>query len=249
MPRRPHVEEWQEPWMGWRGVKLGVPWSGGSCRVPGSRTSMLPASQIHMGTRPVGRPGSRQGAWSWWSPKDPPTQLLGPPLWGWRGSQGPTCHPSWGQAVTTGEGGALTWFQFFSKRRKCNGRMERKKTKVTRNHRNRSRERRSFGKKRGKEGAWWHREAPEPPAEGGAEALGWGLWGTAGSAEEGLGPGVPWDVIFNSNLTGTAVKNSRNSVFPYICLPIIVIGKLPWLKAKICLKSWKFHKGRNNFQD
>ena len=99
------------------------------CLVPGSRTSMLPASQIHMGTRPVGRPGSRQGAWSWWSPKDPPTQLLGPPLWGWRGSQGPTCHPSWGQAVTTGEGGALTWFQFFSKRRKCNGRMERKKQK------------------------------------------------------------------------------------------------------------------------
>lgn len=38
-------------------------------------------------------------------------------------------------------------------------------------HRNRTRERRGFRKKRVKENVSWHRKAPGPPAERGAEAL------------------------------------------------------------------------------
>lgn len=77
---------------GVEGNEVGAPWSGGSCRVPGSRTSMLPASQIPTGTRLVGKAGAGQGAWSRWSP-NPPTQLLRPLLWGWRGARDPHSTP------------------------------------------------------------------------------------------------------------------------------------------------------------
>ena len=58
------------------------------------------------------------------------------------------------------------------------------------------------------------------------------LWGGGSGGQwaverRGRGQGSPETLYLTQTLIGTTVKNSRNSVFPYICLPIIVIGKLP----------------------
>ena len=58
------------------------------------------------------------------------------------------------------------------------------------------------------------------------------LWGGRSGGQQaverrGRGQGSPETLYLTQTLIGTTVKNSRNSVFPYICLPIIVIGKLP----------------------
>ena len=83
--------------------------------------------------------------------------------------------------------------------------------------------------------------------EGGAEALGWAFWGTAGSGEEGPGPGLPRDIIFNSNSHWNHCEEFTKFSFSLYMLANNSNRKTAMTESQNMLEIMKVSQGKKHF--